>query len=63
MNGANQTNFLSIPTISEGTPEKTKNSTKGTAENDWLDRHVRFIEDFTKEGRQIKDEITQKRNF
>ena len=32
-------------------------------EYDFLQRHVRFIEDFTKEGREIKQELKMHRNM
>lgn len=49
-----------MPRFSQVSEDGDGESTPG---KDWLDRHARFIEDFSKEGEQLKDEIYQKRDF
>ena len=64
--------WLSIPRTSEGcdsspemrlSAERVAHVKADDQEYDFLQRHVRFIEDFTKEGREIKQELKMHRNM
>ena len=48
-----------MPRFSEDSPERHLDNPDEP--KDWLERHVRFIEDFTREGHEIKRKIRNRR--
>ena len=55
--------MTSMPRFSDDSRSREREAREDSEPKDWLDKHVRFIEDFTKEGRHIKEDIFNRKNF